>query len=415
MKTLAQIVAQNRREASGGIASWCTAHPETLQAILQAHHRSDDAILIEATCNQVNQYGGYTGMDPAAFRRFAEKLAGQANVDPSRIIFGGDHLGPNPWRDRQAAEAMAEASRMVRAFAEAGFTKFHLDASMACADDGRLDESVIAERAAELCAVADAHSGSIRPVYVIGTEVPIPGGEVRVLDELEVSSPEAVHRTYQLHRGAFAKRGLQDAFARVVGLVVQPGVDFGNSQIFAFDKPRARALSQSVAQFPGVVFEAHSTDYQSERALSELVQSHFAILKVGPELTFAYREALFAMEGIEARLMVPTPSRLQETIESVMDDDPRHWREHVARDENENTNKIFGLSDRIRYYWPNARIAEAVAQLRRNIDSSNVPIGLASQFSGQLAEDESGLLSERIIKQKVGSVVEKYRSACRTS
>ena len=194
MKTLAQIVAQNRREASGGIASWCTAHPETLLAILQAHHRSDDAILIEATCNQVNQYGGYTGMDPAAFRRFAEKLAGQANVDPSRIIFGGDHLGPNPWRDRQAAEAMAEASRMVRAFAEAGFTKFHLDASMACADDGRLDESVIAERAAELCAVADAHSGSIRPVYVIGTEVPIPGGEVRVLDELEVSSPERRNR-----------------------------------------------------------------------------------------------------------------------------------------------------------------------------------------------------------------------------
>ena len=308
-EALSSIARQNRAGQARGIASWCTAHPQTLEAILRAHRDADDPILIEATCNQVNQHGGYTGMNPARFRVFIEDLALRAGVDAQRIILGGDHLGPNPWKDRPAAQAMSEARAMVRAYVEAGFDKIHLDASMACADDKQLSDSAMADRAADLCAVAEAVKSASQPVYIIGTEVPIPGGETEVLDALAVTPPEAALRTFELHRSAFAKRGVGDAMDRVIGLVVQPGVDMGNVQVFGFDKEKAAALSAALSGIPGVLYEAHSTDFQSEAALADLVAAHFAILKVGPSLTFAFREAVVAMAMIESQMNLPAASK----------------------------------------------------------------------------------------------------------
>ena len=72
---------------------------------------------------------------------------------------------------------MARARDMVKAYVEAGFEKIHIDASMACADEATVSEQTIAERGAELCAAAEAAGPGGERVYVIGTEVPIPGGE----------------------------------------------------------------------------------------------------------------------------------------------------------------------------------------------------------------------------------------------
>lgn len=277
-----KLIAANRAGERRGIASWCTAHPQTLSAILAAHRDGDAPILIEATCNQVNQEGGYTGMNPAAFRRFVEELSRGAGVDPARIIFGGDHLGPNPWKRLPAREAMARARDMMKAYVEAGYEKIHIDASMACGDEATVSEQIIAERGAGLCAVAEAAGRGGERVYVIGTEVPIPGGETEALDALAVTPPQAARRTFDLHRRAFAALGIEAAMQRVVALVVQPGVDMGNSQVFGYDRVPAAALSAAVQDIPGLVYEAHSTDFQSETALGDLVDSHFAILKVGP-------------------------------------------------------------------------------------------------------------------------------------
>lgn len=405
------LIADNRAGKPRGIASWCTAHPLTLSATLAAHRGSDEPILIEATCNQVNHLGGYTGMTPAAFRTFIEGLARSEAIDPARIILGGDHLGPNPWKTRPASEAMREARDMVRAFVEAGFSKIHLDASMRCADDRELTETTIAERGAALCAVAESARAGRDIVYIIGTEVPIPGGETEALDALAVTKPAAAHRTFELHRTAFAKAGIGEAIGRVIALVVQPGVDMGNTQVFGYDKAKAAALSAAVLDIPGVVFEAHSTDFQTETALADLVAMHFPILKVGPSLTFAFREAIGAMAAIEERLIASGRSDVLAVLERAMDDNPIHWRGYVARDENERLIKIFGLSDRARYYWPDPRVEAAVKTLTRNIDAASVPPGLTSQFVGDMLLDGEGPLSRRIIQSKVGAVVAKYRRA----
>jgi D-tagatose-bisphosphate aldolase class II non-catalytic subunit len=405
------LIADNRAGKPRGIASWCTAHSLTLSATLAAHRDSDEPILIEATCNQVNQHGGYTGMTPGAFRTFIDDLARGEGIDPARIILGGDHLGPNPWKTRSASEAMREARDMVRAFVEAGFSKIHLDASMRCSDDRELSEATIAERGAALCAVAESASAGRGLVYVIGTEVPIPGGETEALDSLAVTKPAAAHRTFELHRTAFAKAGIGDALGRVIALVVQPGVDMGNTQVFGYDKVKAAALSAAVLDIPSVVFEAHSTDFQTETALTDLVAMHFPILKVGPSLTFAFREAIGAMAAIEERLIASGRSDVLAVLERAMDDNPIHWRGYVAKDENERLIKIFGLSDRARYYWPDPRVEAAVKTLARNIDAASPPPGLVSQFVGDMLLDSEGPLSRRIVQAKVGAVVAKYRRA----
>jgi D-tagatose-1,6-bisphosphate aldolase subunit GatZ/KbaZ len=203
---------------------------------------------------------------------------------------------------------------------------------------------------------------------------------------------------------------------RVVALVVQPGVEFGNAQVFRFDRMKAAALSDVVAKMPGVVFEAHSTDFQSEVALGELVASHFAILKVGPELTYAFREAIVAMTEIEDRLVAPSRSNVISVLEQVMDENDAHWRSYVAKSDNERIDRLFGLSDRVRYYWSHPLVAGALDVLAANIDGKSIHPGLISQFAGTLIPQSLGVpLSRRIISSKVDAVVAKYRRACNPS
>ena len=411
-EVLGQIVAANRQGAPVGIPSWCTAHPETLLAIFSAYRGDQGPILVEATCNQVNQFGGYTGMTPAGFRAFVTDLAQRAGIEPARLILGGDHLGPNPWRKEPAEIAMAKACSLVAAYVGAGFRKIHLDASMACTDDGVLSEETIADRAAELCAVAEQAAPG-QPLYVIGTEVPIPGGETAVLDHLAVTNPEAVQRTFALHESAFRIAGVAAALDRVIGMVVQPGVDFGNDQVFAFSSDRARHLAATVPLLPGFAFEAHSTDYQSAAGLSGLVAAHFPILKVGPELTFAYRQAVVALAHIEAAVAPPEPSRLIDIIEAEMLASPGDWRAYVAPGPREAAMRLYGLSDRVRYYWPRPAIQAALAKLRANLVAHPPEPGLVAQYLGTLVDASvpPAELMDRAIDANVGAVVAKYRAA----
>src|SRR5581483_1706238 len=296
---LATLAAARAANAPRGITSVCSAHPLVIEAALLQAQADGQPALIEATCNQVNQDGGYTGMTPAAFRDFVYAIAGRVGFPRDRIILGGDHLGPNPWKRLPSEDALQRAETMVAAYVAAGYQKIHLDCSMGCAGEPAcLPDEVTAVRAARLAGIAEA---SAQPFYVIGTEVPVPGGALEVIEHLEVTDPRAAERTISVHRRAFADAGLASAFERVIALVVQPGVEFGHENVVIYEPERARALSAFLDGRP-FVFEAHSTDYQPEQSLARLVRDGFAILKVGPGLTFAMREALYGLDWIAAEI-----------------------------------------------------------------------------------------------------------------
>lgn len=380
-----------------GICSVCSAHPLVIEAALRHGLERGSDVLIEATCNQVNQDGGYTGMTPADFRRFVEGIAAGLGFPPDRLVLGGDHLGPNPWKGLPADEAMRKAEVMIAAFADAGFTKLHLDTSMGCAGEPvALADEIVAERAARLAAAAEATArdrGASLPVYVVGTEVPVPGGALEALDHLAVTTPEAARRTVEVHRRAFEAVGLSGAFERAVAAVVQPGVEFGNTEVVAFRPETARSLSAVLRDLPGFVFEAHSTDYQTAEALRALVRDGFVILKVGPWLTFALREALYGLSSI-ADILDPAAEAegLPRTMERVMLASPDHWRKYYPGDEREQrVQRHYSFSDRIRYYWPEAGAKAAVDRLLDRLGEREIPLPLVSQHLGQLyAGVESG-------------------------
>src|SRR5579875_310069 len=175
---LQQYLAKRRSGVPAGIYSVCSAHPWVIRAAAEQAVDDGTLLLVEATSNQVNQFGGYTGMRPKEFQQFVWEHVHAAGLDTARLILGGDHLGPNPWRNLTAPEAMDHAVDMVTEYVRAGFTKIHLDASMSCAGDPAvLPDEVVAARAARLCAAAEQARTEDQPLlYVIGTEVPVPGG-----------------------------------------------------------------------------------------------------------------------------------------------------------------------------------------------------------------------------------------------
>ena len=390
---IADIARLHHAGTRVGITSVCTAHPLAIEAAMLQAMADDAPVLIEATCNQVNQDGGYTGMTPQAFRTFVLGIAGRVGFDPARLILGGDHLGPNPWKALPAEQAMRHAETMMVGFARAGFTKLHLDTSMGCrGEPAALPDDLTAARAARLAGVAEkaaAAAGLPLPCYVIGTEVPVPGGALEALDNLEVTRPEAALHTVAVHRSAFGAAGLERAFARAVGIVVQPGVEFGHADVIPYRPERARGLAAVLRDMPQFVFEAHSTDYQSAAGLRALVDDGFAILKVGPGLTFALREALYGLDHIADVLDPSRPggTALRGSMERLMLAEPGHWQRYYEGEGAQLfAQRHFSYSDRIRYYWPHAEARAAVAGLMERLGNGPVPETLVSQYLPRLAE-----------------------------
>ncbi|WP_233119079.1 tagatose-bisphosphate aldolase subunit GatZ [Aggregatibacter actinomycetemcomitans] len=416
-----ELVKKHKAGQQVGICSVCSAHPPVVEAALRFDLETDNDVLIEATSNQVNQFGGYTGMKPTDFKAFVYQIAEKVNFPKERIILSGDHLGPNCWQNEAAEMAMEKAKALVIDYAKAGFTKIHLDASMSCADDPvPLPPTVIAECAAELCAAVESvlsEEQKAKISYIIGTEVPVPGGEAHTIQCVDVTTVASTNETIETHRKAFARRNLDDAFRRVAGLVVQPGVEFNHSNVILYKPELAQELSKFIETTP-YVFEAHSTDYQTKYAYRSLVKDHFAILKVGPALTFALREALFALAKIEDELIPPErKSHLLDVIDQIMQDEPKYWSKYYSPQHSKAMIDLhFSLSDRIRYYWPNERINSTVEKLIANLSAENIPLGLLSQY---LPDQYRKVLLEKIpakptalILDKIQQVLSDYAFGC---
>ncbi|EOI5728796.1 tagatose-bisphosphate aldolase subunit GatZ [Cronobacter malonaticus] len=415
------LIARHKAGEHFGICSVCSAHPLVIEAALRFDLHTDRKVLIEATSNQVNQYGGYTSMQPHQFRDFVWQIADRLGFPHERIILGGDHLGPNCWQNESAETAMEKAIALVAAYVKAGFSKIHLDASMSCKDDPvPLAPQTVAERAARLCEAAERAATAEqqqRLTYVIGTEVPVPGGEATTIGKVHVTRAQDASLTLETHREAFYRLGLEAAFDRVIAMVVQPGVEFDHTQIVHYQPQHAQALSAWINQTP-LVYEAHSTDYQSREAYRALVRDHFAILKVGPALTFALREALFGLSWMEEALIPPERrSHIREVIDEVMLNEPEYWKKYYRPIWSQAMVDIhFSLSDRIRYYWPHPRIHQSVAGLIANLEDVALPPGLISQFlPGQFERVNAGTLAAtpcHLIIDKIQDVLRAYRYGC---
>jgi len=427
---LHNIIKSQKNGIPKGIYSICSSNEYVIEVAMEYALQKEINILIESTCNQVNQLGGYTGMKPLDFVNFIFSIADRVKFPKNKIILGGDHLGPNPWKKENSWNAMKKACSMVKEYALAGYFKIHLDASMGMVDDsegkcGTLNPETIAQREARLCLEIEKvykntfNSDSKLPVYVIGTEVPAPGGTKEARKNNEISSPFNLKRTIELSKKAFYNLNLKSAWERVIAVVVNLGIEYNNKEVVEYNRNNLQDLFRIIKQFPSLIIEAHSTDYQSGSALRDMVEDGVAILKVGPALTFAFREALFALCYMEKELFSHKPeiqSNLIEVLEEMMLENPKYWLDYYEGNEEEKRlARKYSLLDRSRYYWNVSEIKKAIKILFKNLNKKRVPLTLISQFMPiqyqRIKEEVIKNNPKELISDNIVRVLDRYYSA----
>jgi D-tagatose-1,6-bisphosphate aldolase subunit GatZ/KbaZ len=423
-KIITEIIDKNRKGNGSGIYSICSANRFVLRASMMQAKKDDSFLLIEATSNQVDQFGGYTGMTPQQFKSYVDVVADETGFNSQNIFLGGDHLGPNVWQNEPINTAMRKAEDQIKAYVDAGFTKIHLDTSMPLEGDASpLAVELSAERAADLCSVAEKSADGVLPVYVIGTEVPIPGGATEELEDISPTKVEDVRQTLELTKTAFGKKGLADVWERVIAVVVQPGVEFSDDSVIDYSREKARELSAFVTSVPNMIYEAHSTDYQTPAALKEMVEDHFAILKVGPWLTYALREAVFALAKMEQEWLGYRKdidlSGIVKIIDKEMLKNPEYWMKHYHGSNPQLAfARRYSYSDRIRYFWNNKNVYLSLELLIDNLRNNPLPISLISQYlPDQYEAIREGRFSndpEQLIIHKIMQVLKFYSDAVKS-
>ncbi len=417
---LKKIVQMQKAGDPVGIYSACTGNEIVLEACMKHAKATDTVMLIESTANQVDQYGGYTGMTPADFMEKCKGLASKVGLPLDRLMLGGDHLGPLTFAHYDEDKAMEEAKELIRQYVTAGFTKIHIDTTMKVASDDpdiRLSDEVIARRGAELAEVAEeayrellkTRPDAVHPVYVVGSEVPIPGGSVSDdVETIQVTRVEDFKATVEAFKKAYEARGLEEAWSYVMAVVVQPGLEEKDAGCTEYIRENAADLMKAIKEYPALTFEGHSTDYQTKYKLRELVEDGVGILKVGPALTLAYREGLFALSYAEKELLKDHPEKqsyFMELLDTKMQENPKHYIKHYHGTAAEIAYKRkFSFSDRCRYYYAVPELKEAVNKLFENF-SGGVPLGLLSQFlpvqytrvrAGELKNDPKDIVMDRV-------------------
>lgn len=427
MNYLKNIVENQKKGIHTGCYSACTANKWAIEAVLEKAKELDTFAVIEATANQVNQFGGYTGMQPEDYKNMVFEVADKVGFERSKIVLGGDHLGPLVWQKEDPDVAMKYSCQLIDGYIMAGYTKIHIDTSMRLLGDSLtepLSDKIIAERSAMLYKQAkesfkvykEKNPDAQEPVFIIGSEVPIPGGAEENEDSVSVTKTEDFVNTVETFKEVYAQNGL--SFDDIVAVVIQPGVEFADDSVCEYDPEKAKEIVNELKNYDSLVFEGHSTDYQTKEALREMVRDGVGILKVGPALTFAYREAIFALELIEKELYKTKPSvrlsNIRNVIQNIMLDDPSNWEKHYHGTRADiSLSMDFSYSDRCRYYMTDDTVEEAVDILVNNINNAKVPLTLISQYMPEQYKHlrnnkEKTVCAQWLIKDKVKDLINDY-------
>lgn len=424
---LTKIVTIQKSGKAVGIYSACSANSFVIEAVLKKGLEDNSCVLIESTANQCDQFGGYTGMKPIDFKNYVYEIADKLGFDKNKIFLGGDHLGPLTWTSLNEKEAMANSEVLIDAYVSAGFTKIHVDTSMKVADDDpnvRLSDETIARRGVHLVKVAEnaykklleTNPDAVEPVYIVGSEVPIPGGSQAAVDEgVQVTKVEDFAATMNTFKDTFEKEGISDVWDRVLGIVVQPGVEEKDSGCTEYDRSKAVELAKAIRTIPDLVFEGHSTDYQTKIKLREMVEDGVAILKVGPGLTFAAREGLYALSFIEdeaCKANGKTPSNFREVLDAEMLKNDKHWKKHYhGTDAEIALKRKYSFSDRSRYYYTTDAVKAAIDTLLDNL-KDGCPLNLLSQFMPiQYTKVREGVLKndpKELVLDRISNTIDEY-------
>ena len=397
----------NKSILKHSLPSFCSSNFDVLKSIMIFAKYQNFPVLIESTSNQVNQYGGYSGLKPFQFEKKIRRLAKFIKLNNKSLMIGGDHLGPLPWKDLDEATAMKNSKKLVKDCLKAKYKKIHIDTAIICRGEKKIDRHTVIQRCDEILSVFSKKDFD-NVFLVIGTEVPFAGGGHTIK-----SSPttfESIKEEIDLYSTILKKK-------KKFALVIEPGIGFGNfSVIQAKLKNFGKRLIFSKKN--NFVYEAHSSDYQKISSLKKLVKNNFKFLKIGPELTYFYAKSIFKMEEFEKKIYKNNFSNIKNIILKEMKNNNSYWIDYYKAKKKKLDNlKFNSYLDRLRYYWSSKNILNSKKKLFININKINKKKFIRyTDFKKKdfiLKEKLKLNNSEFIIYKSIEPILKRYYSACK--
>jgi D-tagatose-1,6-bisphosphate aldolase subunit GatZ/KbaZ len=359
------------------LPSFCTSNDDVIETIFDFCKIFNLPLLIECTSNQVNQFGGYSGLNTKSFKKNILKISKIKKFKKKKLYIGADHLGPLPWMNLKEDKAMLNAKKLFKDTINCNFDKIHIDTGMMLKSDIILPRKKIIDRCLEIFKLCNKNK--IKNIFfVFGTEVPIAGGgKIKQIKPTKLQSIKEEIKYYKMIKKNFS-------------LVIEPGIGFENDFI---KKPSFKNFKKknNFSKRQHISFEAHSTDYQSILSLKKLVKNNFKFLKVGPELTYNYLKAILIMEKLEKKYYKKNYSSIKKILLSEMNKNKPLWNKYYKK--NINFLKLNSLLDRARYFWNKNKVVKAKETLIKNINNIDTEV-LLKKFE----INDKKLLSKYLLK-----------------
>jgi len=392
------------------LPSFCTANFNVIKILIIFAKHHNLPILLESTSNQVNQFGGYTGLTPKEFYKKISKLKKKIKINKKQVMIGADHLGPLPWKKFNSKVALKNAKTLIKKCIALKYDKIHIDSTIICKDDKSLNLNFIRSRSEEIFNTVPKKN--IKDVFfVFGSEVPFAGGGNN--SKPKPSKLNNIKTDYSLYNSVLKNLNINKK--NKFSLVIEPGMAFSNSKVILpkLEKFRKRLSFSKKNNFS---YEAHSTDYQKLKTLKKLVKNNFRFLKVGPELTFYFYQAIKKMEEIE-HMYCNKKSNIEYELINAMQRDDKYWKDYYKGTKNKiKFLKLNSYLDRMRYYWDSKKVKKSMNKLIKNINT--IPTEVFKKTL-KLKSNEGKKMnkinlsnSDYIIFYYLSSTIKKYYSAC---
>ena len=126
-------------------------------------------------------------------------------------------------------------------------------------------------------------------------------------------------------------------------------------------------------------------------------------------LTFALREALLALDRIDAELYPDAPSGYRAALEKTMAEKPGQWKKYYHGSAAERRfDCIYSLSDRQRYYSTEPAVHDALEHMLGRLRETAIPEALLSQYMPlQFKKVRAGA-----IRNEVDALITDYIEQC---
>lgn len=346
-----------------GLPSFCTANFLVLKTLLIFCKKNKLPALIESTSNQVNQFGGYSKNQPKDFIKKMHGFIKSFKINKKSIYFGGDHLGPLPWKNNKSSIALKNSIKLIDLYLKANYQKIHIDTSIQCKDDKFITDKIIFARTEYILKNLTNKKKLNKIFFVFGTEVPFAGGNDK--KKFKITKNNKIITDYQNFSKLLNSEKLS---SKDFALVIEPGMKFKNNSI---TKPNFKSfeVNRKFSKKNKFYYEAHSTDYQDPETLKKLVNNNFKILKVGPELTYNLIKSFLFMQEIE-KFFLRRKSNFQKIIIKKMLFNNFYWKDFFKRGSKKKLEKnlLNSFYDRARYYLCNNDVINSIKILEISIN-----------------------------------------------